>query len=302
MKRQLMTVMALMAACVGFGATYEAGRTYGPITILGDEAVTVDGHGAIIDGEGKARCATLGPNVTLKNFTFRNGKAAVGGGVWGGKIENCTIRDCIATEYGAAAVNCKVSQTTITGCKHPLDGAVKAAMHGGIVADSTLDGVTITGCRVELGTTVPGFGGIAANTALKDCTVTDNTLVTSGDHYGLLFYGGTLSDSVLIGNSIDSSVANIDAYMKVTPTGCTLDGDVPLPEAGTYAILFKVPQDIAEPDAMSCDRGKVYRLPDLPSGYKWRRLDADGRLYDGGLLVFNLAEQTFLMFKAVKVP
>lgn len=308
MKRQLMTAMALVAwtaaafAADGNVMDYEQGKVYGPIEILGEEAVTVDGHGAIIDGEGKARCATLGPKVTLVNFTLRNGKAAIGGGVVGGRVENCTIRDCTATEYGAAVANCEVSQTAIIGCQRPLDGEVKAAMHGGIAADSVLDDVTVSGCYVEMGTEVPCFGGIAANSDLDGCTVTDNEIVIDGDHYGHLFYGGTLNDSAVIGNSVDSSLANIDAYMKVTPNGCTLDGDIPQPEAGAFAILFKVPQGMSEPAAMNCVRGKVYRLPDLPSGYKWRRLDAEGRLYDGGLLVFNLAEQVLLVFEAVRVP
>ena len=223
MKKMISMVMVLASAYAAFGETYEKGRVYGPIEILGEEAVTIDGNGAIIDGGGTARCATLGPNVTLKNFTLRNGKAAVGGGVWGGRLENCTIRDCIATEYGAAAVKCVIGESRISGCKCPLDGVVKAAMHGGIAADSTLEGVTITGCRVELGTTVPGFGGIAANSTLVGCTVTDNALVISGDHYGLLFYGGSVSKSTISRNSVNSSAENIAAYMKVTPEDCTLD-------------------------------------------------------------------------------
>ena len=233
MKRHLMAVLALcagMAVLTAVGETYEQGKVYGPISVLGNEPQTVDGNGAIIDGGGTNRCATLGQGITLKNFTFRNGKAAVGGGVWGGKLENCTIRDCTASEYGAAVANCEVSATTITGCKLPLSGS-KVAIHGGIAADSKLDGVTITGCRVELGTATPGFGGIAANSDLVGCTVTENTLVISdeSDHYGLLFYDGTLVDSTIQGNSVTSSVDNVAAYMKVTPSGCALDGDSPLP-------------------------------------------------------------------------
>ena len=225
----LATAVAGRAAAESSGSTeYVKDRVYGPIEILGDKVVTVDGNGAIVDGGETNRCATLGPNVTLRNFTFRNGKAAVGGGVWGGAVENCTITDCTASEYGAAVANCKVSATTISDCKLPLSSS-KVAIHGGIVADSVLNGVTITGCRVELGTTAPGFGGIAANSVLNGCTVTDNELVISGDHYGLLFYGGSLEKSTIQGNTVDSSVKDVVAYMKVAPVECTLDGDRPLP-------------------------------------------------------------------------
>ena len=223
-----MAIMVLAAVCAAFGEMYEKGKVYGPIVELGDEARIIDGNGAIIDGGGAARCATLGPNVTLKNFTFRNGKAAVGGGVWGGRVENCTITGCTATEYAAAVANCKVSATTITGCTLPL-GSSKVAIHGGIAVDSTLEGMTITGCSVAMGTSAPCFGGIAANSALTGCTVTGNNFDISGDHYGLLFYGGSLSGSTIKDNSVDSSVGNIAAYMKVTPVDCTLDGNEPPP-------------------------------------------------------------------------
>ena len=125
MKKTISMMLVLAVACATFGDTYEKGKVYGPIVILGEETVTVDGHGAIIDGGSAARCATLGPNVTLKNFTFRNGKAAVGGGVWGGKVTNCRISGCTATEYGAAVVNCAVSATAITGVRFRLPRPVR---------------------------------------------------------------------------------------------------------------------------------------------------------------------------------
>ena len=223
-----MAMMMLATAVAAYGETYEKDKVYGPIVELGDEARTIDGNGAIIDGGGTNRCATLGPNVTLVNFTFRNGKAAVGGGVWGGAVSNCTIESCTATEYGAAVANCKVEDATISGCTLPLSSS-KIAIHGGLAADSTLDGVEITGCRVEMGTTAPVFGGIAANSAITNCTVTGNGFDISGDHYGLLFYGGSIAGSVITNNTVSSARSNVAAYMKVTPDAdCTLDpGDVP---------------------------------------------------------------------------
>ena len=228
MKRHLMTVLALCAGMdvlAAVGETYEKDKVYGPIVELGDEARTIDGNGAIVDGGETNRCATLGPNVRLVNFTFRNGKAAVGGGVWGGAVSNCTITGCTATEYGAAVANCRAEDTTITDCELPLSSS-KVAIHGGIAADSTLVGVTIAGCRVKMGTTAPVFGGIAANSSLTNCTVTGNGLDISGDHYGLLFYGGSITGSAITNNSVSSARSNVAAYMKVMPgDDCTLDPD-----------------------------------------------------------------------------
>ena len=312
MKIHLMTAMAILAwmaaavAADGGVVAYEQGKVYGPIEILGNEPRTVDGNGAIIDGGGTNRCATLGQGVTLKNFTFRNGTAAVGGGVWGGKVENCTIRDCTASEYGAAVANCKVSATTITGCKLMLGDSGTAAMHGGIAADSTLDGVTITGCRVELGTATPGFGGIAANSDLIGCTVVGNTLDASGDHYGLLFYGGSLESSTIQGNSVGSSVGNVAAYMRVTPSGCTLDKSpgptppdpvYPQPDPSTYQSETDPVLAIGEGmvgryyrpvylDQLnrglgrSYDRKTTVKAEGLPSGLKLVKESTGNGLYD----------------------
>ena len=74
------------------------------------------------------------------------------------------------------------------------------------------------------------------------------------------------------------------------------------PFTGQYTIHFKVPDELEKPGDMNCVTGKVYNLPALPSEYKWRRTDAGGRLYDGGVLVFDLIEAPVLELEAVKVP
>ena len=74
------------------------------------------------------------------------------------------------------------------------------------------------------------------------------------------------------------------------------------PFTGKYTIRFKVPTGLVKPSDMDCETGKVYNLPALPSEYKWRRTDAGGRLYDGGVLVFDLIEAPVLELEAVKVP
>ena len=165
-----------------------------PIRILGDEVRTIDGNGAIIDGDGKSRCATLGPNVTLKNFTFRNGKAAFAGGVYGGKLENCTVTACEATESGAALGNCTAVGCTISGCRRTA-AATGVAAHGGILFGSTLTGCTISENVADFtGNEAPAFGGIGARSVLKDCTVEKSNKVTCDDRtcYGLRFAYSTV--------------------------------------------------------------------------------------------------------------
>ena len=74
------------------------------------------------------------------------------------------------------------------------------------------------------------------------------------------------------------------------------------PFTGTYTLHFKVADGLVKPSDMNCVTGMVYNLPALPSEYKWRRTDAGGRLYDGGVLVFDLIEAPELELEAVKLP
>lgn len=73
------------------------------------------------------------------------------------------------------------------------------------------------------------------------------------------------------------------------------------PGEGVYTVRFKVPEGWTVPAEMeNCKTGMVYKLPDLPSPYLWRRLDASGGLYDGGVLIFNLTDRAWLEMEAVR--
>ena len=63
MKNVMFCVMTV-AAGAAFGVAYDPAVHGDPIVVTTDEAVTIDGNGATVDGGGKVRCATLGPNVT----------------------------------------------------------------------------------------------------------------------------------------------------------------------------------------------------------------------------------------------
>lgn len=60
------------------------------------------------------------------------------------------------------------------------------------------------------------------------------------------------------------------------------------PVPTTYMVKFELPLAFDPIESLTCESGKVYSLPALV-GYRWIS-SANDRLYDGGLLVFDLAE------------
>lgn len=60
------------------------------------------------------------------------------------------------------------------------------------------------------------------------------------------------------------------------------------PAPTTYTVKFELPLAFDPIGGLTCEPGKVYSLPAV-DGYRWKS-SANNRLYDGGLLVFDLAE------------
>ena len=60
------------------------------------------------------------------------------------------------------------------------------------------------------------------------------------------------------------------------------------PAPTTYTVRFELPLAFDPIESLTCETGKVYVLPAV-DGYRWRS-SANDRLYDGGLLVFDLAQ------------
>ena len=212
MKKEMSVMMLAMAAGAVFGVPYDPAVHGNPIVVTTDEAVTIDGGGATVDGGGKVRCATLGPNVTLVNFTLKNGFADWGGGAFGGRLEgcrlvdcaaalaggaygatlvDCTVSGCLATESGAALGNCTATGCTISGNR--LESGSSAAVHGGVVYGSALADCKLTDNSVVLGPSAPAFGAVCERTTLSRCTVERNALVgDSAQVYGLRFAYSTV--------------------------------------------------------------------------------------------------------------
>ena len=60
------------------------------------------------------------------------------------------------------------------------------------------------------------------------------------------------------------------------------------PAPTTYTVKFELPLAFDPIRSLTCEPGKVYNLPAV-DGCRWKSSASD-RLYDGGLLVFDLAE------------
>lgn len=60
------------------------------------------------------------------------------------------------------------------------------------------------------------------------------------------------------------------------------------PAPTTYTVKFELPLAFEPIESFACETGKVYGLPAV-DGYRWKS-SANDRLYDGGLLIFDLAK------------
>lgn len=245
MKRHLMAMVALTAAVAAYGVDYDP-KVHGNPIVVTDGTVEINGNGAVIDGKGVARCATLGPKVTLKNFTLRNGSADWGGGAQGGKLVNCTIENCEA-DFGGAAYGATLSSCTIKGCTARESGAAlgdstatsctisgcsraKSATNsrlpviGGIVYGSTLTSCKLMNNSVPTTDGAPIFGGIGEGVTMSGGQATDNTIGCAPNyHYGVLFANSKLTKKVTVkGNSVAADHPN--AYYE-TDVASNVSGD-----------------------------------------------------------------------------
>ncbi len=162
---------------------------YGPITTA-DTAITIRAeHGAevtFIDGGGSDRCATLMTeaqwlasynavalsvtNTVLVGFTLQNGvtqdtdpSPSDGGGVVGGTLADCVIRNCRSARGGGAYMSA-LTRCLITGnhAEHFVGGALKC----------DLDRCTVAG---NSGTML-NFPGGTSNCAIRNSIIWDNTV------------------------------------------------------------------------------------------------------------------------------
>ena len=93
-----------------------------------DKAITIDGHGATLDGDHLSRIFNVtADNVMLKNIQFINARSDGDGGAvhWNGKggvLSNCTFVDCSASNGGA--VYAYLSSISLIDCSFLGNSAI----------------------------------------------------------------------------------------------------------------------------------------------------------------------------------
>ncbi len=174
-KKNLQTTVA--SAHNGETILVKAGR-YEPINTGGKPIIIIGVDGAnatIIDGGGTQCCAILGEEwfeegTLLEGFTLQNGLARNGGGVFGGRLNQCIISDNTANYYGGGAYHCQLYNCLLIG-NHAQFGSGGGAYQCRLYNCTLFDNAaTWTG------------GGIEQCEA-TNCIVWNNTAKQSANHY-----------------------------------------------------------------------------------------------------------------------
>ena len=206
--------------------------TYPPVTTSNKDITIIansdNPSDTIIDGGNTNRCVTItsswGPHghaTILEGFTLRNGKTTLGdglmrdgqgGGVVGGKIIRCIIKNCFADEGGGA-------NGSILELCHLTENA---AIWGGGAANSV-----ILGCLINDNIAFDESGG-AESSEVVQCTVVNNFAYFIG---GGVSYGSYVANSIVWSNFSGTYIPvlnNHDEFSVSFDFSCT----TPLPQDG----------------------------------------------------------------------
>ena len=187
--------------------------------------LTIYGNGATLDGSNMARIFNVtnyNLNVQFYNINFINGKADIGGAIYGGYAYNCLFTNNIATTDGGAifegnAYNCTFTQNNATNYGGAIiytdaynctftdntatygGGAISSgnaynctfnrntARKGGAIEGGNAYNCTFTqNNATEIEESPEGFGGAIYNGNATNCTFNQNIAITSG---GAIYQG-----------------------------------------------------------------------------------------------------------------
>lgn len=196
---------------------YVKSGTYGPISVgyaMDLRIESVDGkENTVIDGNGERQCANLGGtdslSTTLLGFTLTNGYSGYGGGVYGGTLIDCDVKDNYAMYQGgglyfSTAVSCQILDNRV-GDTNLWRNANGGGAYGGslincLVANNVIDSNNY--CE----------GGGTCNSDLYNCTVVKN--VAYGNGYGGGVHRGCLYNTIVYGNFAEygKDIGNLSSW------------------------------------------------------------------------------------------
>ena len=184
--------------------------TYDPFTLDGRTLTVQSTDGAektIVNGAGMSRCAWLGADSesVVEGFTLCNGYTPMdGGGVWGGTLRKCIIRDNTAGNFGGGAVLARLDHCVIKGNTAP-EGSGGGAFY-----------CDLSNCLVFRNSAVHGGGVWSGGHFVANCTIADNTASTTG---GGIISAGYVTNSIVWGNSAPSypNIYGCDEWRLCSP-------------------------------------------------------------------------------------
>jgi hypothetical protein len=194
----------------------------------------VDGPAqTVILAEG-GRGAFVGNGALLAGFTITNGSALVGGGVWcdvGGTVSNCVVTGNQAMNgggvYGGTLWRCTLRQNTAQANEEVGGGGFGGGAFESVLYDCLIVSNSAYGFWSK--DSDSGFGGGASGGRLSGCTVVGNQVGTGipGDlTYGVGggSYGSSLANCIVYGNTgaytdVDGGTASFTCMPTITVVG-----------------------------------------------------------------------------------
>ena len=182
-----------------------------------DRGIVIDGNGHTIDALGKSRIFTCTcRDVTIRNVTFKNGCAGLGGALMNyGKVEviDSEFIDNTSEDDGGAVYNSDSGKMRIVDCRFESNESVK----GGAICNAGRGRLSVTGCEFTKNRAENG-GAIHNNDKL---VISDSIFnLNEAKFAGTIANEGDLqirNGEILSSNSINHAISNTSS-LKVTGT------------------------------------------------------------------------------------
>lgn len=196
----------------------------------------LEANPTVLDGEGVRRCVSGANEATLDGFVVRNGKSAIGGGMYNycssPAVANCTFSGNMATGFyggsGGGMYNNEVSSPDVFSCVFTGN----TAGSGGGVYNDEMSSAMFANCLFTENTGTAVHNAFASSTTLTHCTFSGNSahkgagifnISASPTVMGCTFIGNTASHGGGMYNTEEKVVA-VDIPPPLI-TNCTFIGN-----------------------------------------------------------------------------